>query len=172
LDKPYQVGQRIVAKGHDGVVEDIGLRSTRLRLLTGHQTTIPNEQMATTDIENIDRRPNIRRQFNIAIRYDTPLEKVDRALNIIQGILDNHEGMDPELPPRVCFNEFNRDSLNIFIVFWYHPPDYWALMALNQRINRQIMREFEQAGIQFALPSQTVYAESTVASRAPMVGGV
>ena len=96
LDKPYRVGQRIVAKGHDGVVEDIGLRSTRLRLLSGHQATIPNEQMANTDIENIDRRPNIRRLFNIAIRYDTPLEKVDRAVTIIEGILDNHEGMDPD----------------------------------------------------------------------------
>jgi len=63
-----------VAKGHDGVVEDIGLRSTKLRLLSGHQATIPNEQMANTDIENIDRRPNIRRFFNTAIRYDTPLE--------------------------------------------------------------------------------------------------
>jgi MscS family membrane protein len=170
LDKPYRVGQRIVVKGHDGVVEEVGLRSTRLRLLTGHQTTIPNEQMASTDIENIDRRPNIRRLFNIAIRYDTPLEKVDQAVSIIQGILDNHEGMDPELTPRVYFNKFNRDSLNIIALFWYHPPDYWAFMDLCQRINRQIMHEFEQAGIQFALPSQTVYAESTVASRAAIVG--
>jgi MscS family membrane protein len=152
LDEPYQVGQRIVVKGHDGVVEEIGLRSTKLRLLAGHQTTIPNEQMASTDIENIERRPNIRRLFNIAIPYDTPLEKVDQAVNIIQGILDNHEGMDSELPPRVYFNEFNHDSLNIIIVFWYHPPDYWAFMAVCQRINRQIMREFEQAGIKYWAP--------------------
>ena len=170
LDKPYRVGQRIVAKGHDGVVEDIGLRSTKLRLLSGHQATIPNEQMANTDIENIERRPNIRRLFNISIPYDTPLEKVDLAVTIIQGILDNHEGMAPDLTPRVYFNEFNRDSLNIIVLFWYHPPDYWAFMALCQRINRQIMREFEQAGIKFALPSQTVYTDSTAATGYPMVG--
>ena len=164
LDKPYRVGQRIVAKGHDGVVEEIGLRSTKLRLLSGHQATIPNDQMANTDIENIERRPNIRRLFNIAIRYDTPLEKVDRAVKIVEGILDNHEGMDPELTPRVYFNEFNRDSLNIIVLFWYHPPDYWAFMALNQRINKQIMQAFEKEGIAFALPSQTVYTDSTAAS--------
>jgi hypothetical protein len=164
LDKPYRVGQRIVVKCHDGVVEEIGLRSTRMRLLTGHQTTIPNEQMASTDIENIDRRPNIRRLFNIAIRYDTPLEKVDQAVSIIQGILDSHEGMDPELTPRVYFNEFNRDSLNIIAIFWYHPPDYWAFMDLCQRLNRQIIGEFEQAGIKFALPSKTIFTESTVPS--------
>ncbi|MGD9311017.1 MAG: mechanosensitive ion channel family protein, partial [Desulfosarcina sp.] len=164
LDKPFQVGQRIVVKGHDGVVEEIGLRSTRLRLLNGSQTSIPNEQMASTDIENIDRRPNIRRLFNIALRYDTPLEKVDQAVSIIQGILDSHEGMDPELTPRVYFNEFNRDSLNIIAIFWYHPPDYWAFMDLCQRLNRQIIGEFEQAGIKFALPSKTIFTESTVPS--------
>ena len=164
LDKPYRVGQRVVAKGHDGVVEEIGLRSTKLRLLSGHQATIPNEQMANTDIENVDRRPNIRRFFNIAIRYDTPLEKVDRAVKIVEGILENHEGMNPELTPRVYFNEFNRDSLNIIVIFWYHPPDYWAFMALSQRINKQIMQAFEKEGIAFALPSQTVYSESNVAT--------
>jgi len=157
LDKPYHVGQRIVVKGHDGVVEDIGLRSTKLRLLSGHQATLSNEQMTNTDIENIGRRPYIRRLNNIAIRYDTPLEKVERAVKIIQGILENHEGMDPELPPRVFFNEINRDSLNILILFWYHPPDYWAFMKLNQSINLQIMREFEKEGIKLALPSTSTY---------------
>lgn len=146
-----------MVKGHDSVVEDIGLRSTKLRLLSGHQATLPNEQTANTDIENIGRRPYIHRLNNIAIRYDTPLEKVERAVKIIQGILANHEGMDPELSPRVYFNEFNRDSLNIIMLFWYQPPDYWAFMDLNQRINIQIMREFEKEGIRFALPSTTAY---------------
>jgi MscS family membrane protein len=156
LDKPYRVGQRIVVKGHDGVVEEIGLRSTKLRLLSGHQTTVPNELMAKTDIENITRRPHIKRSFNLALRYDTPLEKIDRAIKIIEDILEDHEGMNPDLPPRVYFNEFNRDSLNIFVFFWYHPPDRWAFMALNQRINKQIMCEFERDGIKFALPSTSV----------------
>lgn len=152
----YRVGQRIVVKGHDGVVKEIGLRSTKLRLLSGHQTTLSNEQMANTDIENISRRPHIQRLFNIAIRYDTPLEKVERAVKIIEGILENHEVMDPELTPRAYFNEFKRDSLNSIFVFWYHPPDYWAYMTLNQRINKQIMAEFEKEGIKFALPSTSV----------------
>lgn len=157
LDKPYRVGQRIVVKGHDGVVEEIGLRSTKIRLLTGHQTTIPNDEMARADIENIGRRPHIRRLANIAIPFDTPLEKVEKAVKIIEQILDNHEGMDPELPPRVYLNEFNRDSLNIIIIYWYHPPDYWAFLALNQLVNTQIMREFEKEGIRFALPETTTH---------------
>jgi MscS family membrane protein len=157
LDKPYRVGERIVVKGHDGVVEEIGLRSTRMRLLTGHQTSIPNDEMARADVENIGRRPHIRRLGNIAIPFDTPPEKAEKAVQIVQQILDNHEGMNPELTPKVYFNEFNRDSLNIIFIYWYHPPDYWAFLALNQRVNAQIMREFEKAGIKLALPEMTTH---------------
>ena len=157
LDRPYRVGQRIVIKGHDGVVENIGLRSTKIRLLNGHLTTVPNEQMAASDIENIGRRPHIRRLTNIAIPYDTPREKVDKAVNIIREILIDHEGLDPMLPPRVYFNEFNPASLNIIMLYWYHPPDYWSFLDFNQRVNMQIMQEFEKEGIRFALPANTTY---------------
>ena len=158
LDKPYQIGQRIVVKGHDGVVEEIGLRSTKMRLLTGHQTTVPNDEMAKIDIENIGLRPHIRRLTNIALAYDTPVEKAENAVKIIEDILEDHEGMDPKFPPRVYFNEFNRDSLNILVLYWYHPPAYWNFLAFNQRVNTQIMREFEKEGIRFAFPTSTTYA--------------
>jgi MscS family membrane protein len=157
LDKPYRVGQRVTVKGHDGVVEDIGLRSTKIRLLTGHQATVPNEQMANVDIENIGRRPHIRRRTDITITYDTSPEKVEKAINIIDTILDNHEGMEPDFPPRVYFNEFNNDSLNLLVLYWYHPPDYWSFLEFSQGVNLQIMREFEKEGIQFAFPTSTTY---------------
>jgi MscS family membrane protein len=157
LDKPYQVGQRVVVKGHDGVVEKIGLRSTKIRLLTGHQTTVPNEQMAGSDIENIGRRPHIRRLTNITLPYNTPLDKVQKAVDIIRTALDNHEGMDPEFPPRVYFNEFNPASLNILVLYWYHPPNYWDFLDFNQRVNIQIMQEFEKEGIKFAFPTTTTH---------------
>jgi len=149
----YHVGERIVVKGHDGIVEEIGLRSTKMRLLTGHQTTVPNEEMAKVDIENIGRRPHIRRLTNIAITIDTPTEKVEKAVQIIRDILDNHEGMDPGFPPRVYFNEFNPASLNILMLYWYHPPDYWGFLAFNGRVNQ----EFEKEGIKFAFPTTTTY---------------
>ena len=157
LDKPYSVGQRVTVKGHDGVVEEIGLRSTRIRLLSGHLTTVPNDQMANVDVENIGRRPHIRRLTNITITYDTPPDKVEKAVNIIETILDNHEGMEPDFPPRVYFNEFNSDSLNLLVLYWYHPPDYWSFLEFSQRVNLQIMREFKNEGIQFAFPTSTTY---------------
>ncbi len=157
LDKPYKVGQRIVVKGHDGVVEEIGLRSTRMRLLTGHQTTIPNDEMARIDIENIGQRPHIRRLTNIGITYDTPPGKIEKAVEIILKVLDDHEGMDPEFPPRAYFNEYNPYSLNILVLYWYHPADYWGYMQFSQQVNLAIAREFHKEGIKFAFPTSTTY---------------
>ncbi len=157
LDKPFTVGQRINFGGYDGTVEEIGFRSTRVRTLTGHLVTIPNEKVASESVENIGRRPSIRRLANITITYDTSPDKMERALNIIRELLDNHEGMQPDFPPRVFFNEFNDASLNIIMLYWYHPPDWAAYMAFSERVNLQIMRAFEKEGIEFAFPTTTNY---------------
>jgi MscS family membrane protein len=158
-DKPFKIGERVVAEGYDGVIEGIGFRSTRMRTLTGHQVIIPNDKMAISAIENIGRRPTIRRLTNITITYDTPPEKIEQALTIIKGILENHEGMLEDFPPRVYFSEFNPDSLNIQVIYWYSPPDYWQYMDFTERVNLQIMKEFNREGIKFAFPSTTTYLE-------------
>jgi MscS family membrane protein len=153
VDKPFYIGQRIVVGGNDGVVEEIGLRSTRIRLLTGHRVTVPNKHMSELMIENISERPHIRRLTNIRLALDTPPDKARKAVQIIEKVLDGHEGLDPAFPPRVYFNEFNEDSLNILVIYWYHPADYWSYNALNQRVNLAIMEEFEKEGIQLAPPT-------------------
>ena len=156
-DKPFKLGERIVVDGHDGPVESVGFRSTRIRTLEGHLVTIPNGELANKSIKNIGKRPYIRRLFNVKITYDTPPEKVDRALEIIKDILKDHEGMDSEFPPRICFNDFNSDSLNIIVIYWYHPPDYWTFLAFNEKVNKEILTKFNNEGIDFAFPTQTVY---------------
>jgi MscS family membrane protein len=157
FDKPFQVGERIVIENYDGVVESVGFRSTRIRLLTGHLVTIPNEKVVNSTVENIGRRPNIRWLTHIGLTYDTPAEKVSRAVEILRNLLDNHEGIHPDFPPRVFFNGFNDWSLNITVLAWYHPPDYWAFQAWLQGICLEIMRAFKAADIDFAFPSRTLY---------------
>ena len=157
LDKPFVVGDRVVVEGADGPVEDIGFRCTRIRTLTGHLVAVPNEKMARVNIENIGRRPSIRRLTNITITYDTPPENVERALSIIREILENHVGMDPDFPPRVYFNEFNDASLNILMIYWYFPPNYWDFLGFSEQVNLRIMQAFEMEGIEFAFPTTTTY---------------
>ncbi len=159
LDRPYVVGQRVIVAGHDGVVEEIGLRSTKLRLLTGHQSVIPNEVMAKSAIENVGRRPHIRRKDNIALPYDTPLHKVTKAVDIIRSILNNHEGMHEERPPQVYFESFQRDNISLVMYYWYHPGNIWDYMVFSQKVNEQIMEEFEKEGIFFALPANRTFLD-------------
>ena len=157
FDKPFQVGERIIIDNYDGVVEDVGFRSTRIRTLTGHLVTIPNEKVVNSGLENIGKRPHIRWLTNITITYDTPPNKVEKAVSIINEILDNHEGMHPDFPPRVYFNGFNDWSLNIMVIAWYHPANYWDMQEWLQRTCLEILRRFNDEGIDFAFPSRTIY---------------
>lgn len=157
FDKPFQVGERIVIDSYDGVVEHVGFRSTRIRLLSGHLVTIPNEKVVSSGLENIAKRPNIRWLTHIGITYNTPPDKIEEAVEIIREILADHEGVNPDLPPRVHFNGFNDWSLNITVVAWYHPPDYWPFQAWVQRTCLEITRRFSAAGIDFAFPTRTLH---------------
>ncbi|MFN2352237.1 MAG: mechanosensitive ion channel family protein, partial [Kiritimatiellia bacterium] len=156
-DKPFEIGERILVDGHDGFIEEVGLRSTRIRTLDNHLVIFPNGDLANKAVSNISRRRNIRRIMNITITYDTPPEKVQEALNIVRELLANHEGQHPDFPPRVFFSEFNSDSLNILAIYWYHPPDYWTYLAFSEKLNMELLRRFNKAGIEFAFPTQTLY---------------
>ena len=83
--------------------------------------------MARSDIENIGRRPHIRRKTDLRLPIGTTPEDTERAVEIVRAILDNHEGMVPDFPPRVFLNDFNDDSLNVCMIYWYHPPGILGL---------------------------------------------
>ncbi len=156
-DKPFELGDRVVVNGHDGVIEEVGFRSTRIRTLEGHLVTAPNGELANQMIQNIGKRPYIRRLMNVTITYDTPPHKVQEALEILRDILKDHEGMREDFPPRVYFNNFNESSLNIFAIYWYHPPAYWDYLAHAEKVNMELLRRYNEAGIEFAFPTQTLY---------------
>ena len=171
LDRPFEVGQRVRMKGYEGFIQEVGLRSTRVRTLSGNQIIIPNEEAARMEVENIGRRPFIRRDLNVTITYDTPPEKITRAVEILRDILAVPEAPDdadgeqhpneainrPGYPPRVFFNDLNADSLNLLAVYWFHPPEIWQSVEFAHRVNMQIMERFNAEGIDFAFPSQTMY---------------
>lgn len=169
VDKPFELGDRIVIDGHDGPVEEVGFRSTKMRTLEGHLVTIPNGELANKTIQNIGKRPHIRRIVNITITYDTPPEKIERAIAIVKELLENHEGMHEDYPPRVYLSDLNADSLNIMAIYWYHPPNYWDYMTFTERFNKEVLRRFNEEGIDFAFPTQTMYLAGD-ASRPLTVG--
>jgi MscS family membrane protein len=165
-DKPFELGDRIVVDGYDGSVEEVGFRSTRVRTLDGHLVTIPNGELANKCIQNISLRPNIKQVLNLGLTYDTPPVKVERAVEILKELLADHEGMNEDVPPMVYFNAFKDSSLNILAIYWYHPADYHAFSAFNEKLHLNILKSFNEEGIEFAFPSQTLYLGNSEASPA------
>lgn len=160
-DRPFQIDEYVRIDGHFGPVEEVGFRSTRVRTLDGHLVTIPNSIIANSIVENVGRRPFIRRTSNITITYDSGHQKAQRAVQIIKEILSGvpEINTDTEKPPRVFFDKFNDCSLNIYMSYWVKPADYWLFKEVNQRVNLDMMKRFEAEGIEFAFPTQTLYVK-------------
>ncbi len=157
FDKPFHVGERIIIDNHDGFVEAVGFRSTRIRTLTGNLVSIPNERVTSSTLENIARRTYLRWNTELGLTCETPPEKVERAVRIVKEILRGHEGMRSDYPPRVHFNGFKDWSLNLSVYAWYFPPDFWQFQSWVQKTCLEIMRRFREEGIEMAYPTQAVY---------------
>lgn len=160
-DRPFQMGEIVKIGEHRGPVEEVGFRSTRIRTTEGHLVTIPNSLIVSTSVENIGRRPFIRRTSNLTITYDSGHAKTSRAVEIVKEVLAGvpEINTDPDRPSRVYFSDFNDWSLNIYMSYWVKPPDYWLYQEVNERVNFEIMKRFEAEQIEFAFPTQTLYVK-------------
>ena len=160
-DRPFQMGELVKIGDHLGPVEEVGFRSTRIRTLQGHLVTIPNSVITNSSVENIGRRPFIRRTSNITITYDSGHTKAKRAVEIIKEVLAGVQEVNTnaEKPPRVYFSDFNDWSLNIYMSYWVRPADYWLFQQVNEQVNFEIMKRFKAEEIEFAFPSQTLYVK-------------
>ena len=156
LDKPFRIGDRIQLDSVDGLVESIGMRSTRVRNLDGHLITIPNKTMGNATITNVTRRPNIKTTMNIGITYDTPAARVREAVKILEEIYRSHP-MTADLI--ISFNKFADCALNIIVIHWWNSTDYKQYLAGMQELNLQVKERFDAAGLDFAFPTQTIHVK-------------
>jgi MscS family membrane protein len=159
-DRPFTMGERIKVQGYDGMIEEVGFRSTRIRTLDGNLVTIPNAIMANEAVENIGRRPTIKRVLNVTVTYDTAPEMVQRGVDILREMLEVRKDNFPEdYPPRVYFSDFNSESLNIVVYYWFAPPDWWEYLEFNHDFNMELLRRYNEEGIEFAFPTKTLYVK-------------
>ncbi|HEY6168942.1 MAG TPA: mechanosensitive ion channel family protein [Verrucomicrobiae bacterium] len=154
VDKPFRIGDRIQLDKVDGTVETIGLRSTRVRNLDGHLVTVPNKAMGNATITNVTARPNIKTEMNLGLTYDTPADKVQLALKLLNEIYRAHPMTEKVL---ITFNKFADSALNVQVVHWWKTTDFEAYLRGMQELNLEIKRRFDAEHIDFAFPSQTVY---------------
>jgi MscS family membrane protein len=159
-DRPFQIGDWVVISGYEGIVEEVGFRSTRVRTFYGHRITLPNANVANAEIDNVSSRAFIRRNLNVTVTYDTPPDKLARGIDILKEMLTAREAsFPPDRPGKVYFSDFNDCSLNILVVYWHTPPDYWQAMHFHHEFNMEVLRRFNDEGIEFAFPTQTLYVK-------------
>jgi len=155
-DRPFRIGDRIKVDGFDGFVENIGIRSTRLRTLEKRMVTIPNFKLVEASVENISEEPKRRILMKLGLTYNTAPEKMDQAMSILKNIPNIIAEVDPK-DITVAFTDFTDYSLVItFVYFILKPAD---VMEIPSRVNSEILRSFNAAGLQFAFPTQTIYIE-------------
>jgi len=153
VDRPFKVGDAVSLEGYEGAIETIGLRSTRVRTWDGTLVIIPNKTVAATNITNLAARPTRRTNFTIGLVYDTPTEKLERALAILRDVMATHPSTAES---RAYFNRFGDFSLNILVQHWCNVMDYEIYLRSMEEMNLAIKGRFEEEEIEFAFPTQTI----------------
>jgi MscS family membrane protein len=173
--RPFLVGDWIRFRKEFGQVEDVSLQVTKVRLLSGEIWTMPNMHFITDPVENCSLRKYLRREMNVQITYGTPPEKIQRALTVLREILTSEEVVKPgrcrleENGPAISFNAFGSHYLNIRVYYWYYMSDsgkqiqrdveqgWLTYLDHCSLVNQKLLERFNEEGIDFAFPTQTLY---------------
>jgi len=162
--RPFAMGDRITINGYTGNVTEVGFRCTRLQTLIGHTVTIPNGVVANATIENVSTRTFLKRVLDIGVTYNTPPAKLNEAIAIIKEMFASRAAeLSGENPARVYFTDFNSANLNIQIIYWFDSAEWWDYYAFNHAFNMELLERFNDAGLEFAFPTQTLYVENATA---------
>ncbi len=158
VDRPFMVGDWIKTSEFEGVVEEIGFRSTRIRTFAQTLVNVPNSMLANMVIDNIDARSKRRVKMRIGITYATSTEKMQQAIEGIENILRAHPGVDQDFS-LVKFDNFDDSALSIFLYYFSKDKNWATYLQVRQEVNLEIMQLLESLGIAFAFPSQSLYIE-------------
>lgn len=160
IDRPFVVGDWIQTLGTEGIVEAIGLRSTRIRTFPKSVVTIPNNVLANANIENWTKRFKRRGEITVGLTYSTTPAQMEQIVADFKEILLKHPKTEHE-GFRVNFTTFNSSSLDIKLVFYVLEVDANPYTDVMEQINLSIMRAVEARGLSMAFPSTSVYMENT-----------
>ncbi len=156
IDRPFHVGDWITFKGGDGVVEEIGLRSTRVRTFAKTVVSIPNAALANATVENHSLMPKRRIKFTLGVTYDATVEQVAGLVTNVENYLKGNPDIDQEFM-LVKFTTFNASSLDLFIYCFTVTTDWTQHLAVRQDVNLKVMSMVEEMDMSIAFPTQTVH---------------
>jgi small-conductance mechanosensitive channel len=157
LDKPFTVGDFLIIGDFMGSVEYVGLKTTRLRSLSGEQLIFSNADLLGSRIRNYGRMFERRVVFALGVTYQTPRDKLVRIPTIIRETVEEQDKVRFD---RAHFKGYGNFSLDFETVYYVQAPDYNLYMDIQQAINLRIHEHFEREGIEFAYPTQTLFVVS------------
>jgi len=156
-DRPYKVGDWItVGSSIDGDVEEIGFRSTKIRMFDKTLMSVPNGKLAGETIKNWSRMPKRRIKMTLGLSYDTSAKQMKAALREIENILEEDEGVDQEYK-LVQFTDFGASSMDVFLYYFSTSTVWKEYLDTRERVNLKIMDKIEELGLEFAFPTQTLH---------------
>lgn len=154
----FKVGDWVKIGDAEGTVEQIGLRSIRLRAFEGRLIDIPNRVIADTELDNFSNRDFYRECFTFSLVYQTTPKQMERALKIISEVCADMSGiMVPGKPPRFAFVECADFALKIQGYIWFKTTNFYTLQDYKNHVNMAILKRFNEEGLSFAYPTSTVF---------------
>jgi MscS family membrane protein len=153
VDKPFKMKDRIQIEGFDGVVEEVGLRSTRIRTLDGRIVTIPNSTFTDNSVVNVTSQPALKIVLNLGLTYDTDEAGMQQGVDILRQIVIDHSTI-LESDCSAGFKDFGDFSLGILFVYYVKPDAHW--LDSQNTICKEVLKRFNAAGLDFAFPTQTL----------------
>ncbi|MEZ5501663.1 MAG: mechanosensitive ion channel family protein [Halioglobus sp.] len=164
LDKPFVVGDFIIIDEHLGEVEKIGIKTTRLRSLSGEQLIFANSDLLNSRVRNFKRMYERRVPFNFGVIYQTTPEQLESIPPMVKDII---QGIDKTRFDRAHFKGFGESAYDFEVVYYVLAPDYNVYMDIQQQINLALCRNFAAGGIEFAYPTRTLFLSTAVDSARP-----
>jgi small-conductance mechanosensitive channel len=156
FDKPFRIGDHIVIGTDAGIVEKIGIKTTRIRTLQGEELVVSNAELTTARVQNFKKMERRRGTIKFGVLYETPVDKLHALKDAIPGLFDEIEDTDLN---RVFFTTFGPSSLDFEVVFYVNSREYGDFLTAQERFNFKLLEKMHELGIEFAYPTQTIHTK-------------
>jgi MscS family membrane protein len=169
VDKPFRIGDWIKVAGVEGTVEEVGFRTTRIRTFYNSLVSVPNSNIATTDIDNLGMRRYRRFKSVLNLTYSTSPEQMEAFVEGIKGIVKANKHFRQDYY-EVHFNSMGAHSLDVLVYVFFDVPDWSTELQQRHNFLIEILRLAEEVGVEFAFPTQTVHVDSFYKEQPRKVG--
>ena len=160
VDKSIKIGDWIKVDGVEGIVEDIGMRTTKIRTFQKSLIVVPNQIVANSNIENFSRREIRRVLMRLGLTYDTTNEQIEAIIKDIKALLKSHKGVAQDETMLVNFDNFGDSAKELFVYTFTNTANWQEYLNIKEDIQYKIDNIVTKNGSSFAFPSQSLYIES------------